>query len=153
MRLCLYYSTHLQAQVLNENYTTTKANLAEEPVLLTVNATCFVYDDHESTCCQRGGCCKHVLLSGEDLWSTPLLPMLEESVLLSIILSGGLIACHFQTIHLGCNYVEQLKTDSCHSSGFITWHHMRRWHPVVEVALEARRQCCMLASLDCVVIY
>lgn len=91
-------------------------NLAEEPVLFLLNATCFVYNAHKLTGCQSGGCCKRVLLSGLDLWSTPLVPKLEESVLLSITLSGALIACRFQTIHPGCNYVEELKTDFCQSS-------------------------------------
>lgn len=124
----------------------TIAYLTEATVLFLGNATCFVYDDHEFTCCQSGGCYKHVLLSSGDLWSTPLVPMLEESALLSIILSGGLIACRFQTIHLGCNYVEELKTAFCHSSGVVTLHHMRCWHALVEV--DAKGQCCMLASFS-----
>lgn len=66
MRICLYYSTHLQARLLSDNHMT-KTNLAEALVLLLVNATCFVYDDHESTRCQSGGRYKHVLLSREVL--------------------------------------------------------------------------------------
>ncbi len=79
--------------------------------------------------------------------------MLEESVLFSITLSGGLIACRFQTIHLGCNYVEQLKTDCCHSSGVVTLHHRRSLHAVVGVAVDAKGQCCVLASLTCGFVY
>lgn len=42
--------------------------------------------------------------------------MLEESAPVSIIPSRGLIASRSQTIYLRCNYVEELKTDSCHST-------------------------------------
>lgn len=66
--------------------------------------------------------------------------MQEESVLISIALSEALIACRFQTIHLGCNYVEELKTDYCHSSGIVTLHHIRRYHAVVGVAVDAKGQ-------------
>lgn len=66
--------------------------------------------------------------------------MQEESVLISVALSEALIACRFQTSHLGCNYVEELKTDFCHSSGIVTLHHVRRWHAVVGVAVDAKGQ-------------
>lgn len=80
-------------------------------------------------------------------WSTPQVPMQEESALLSITLSGALIACRSQTIHLGCNYVEELKTDFCHRSGAVALHHMRRWHAAVEVAVDSRGPRCVLASV------
>lgn len=57
-----------------------------------------------------------------DLSSTPQVSFLEVRVLLSIILSGGLIACHFQATHPGCNYVEKLKTSFTHSSRVVTLH-------------------------------
>lgn len=49
--------------------------------------------------------------------------MQEESALISIALSDVLIARHFQTSHLGCNYAEEPKTDLCHRSGAVMLHH------------------------------
>lgn len=69
-----------------------------------------------------------------DLWCAPLVSEPEESaLLLGIALSGALIACRFQTIHQGCNYVEEVKTASCHSGGATASPHTRCWHPVVEM--------------------
>lgn len=61
------------------------------------------------------------------------LPILEETVLVSsIILSGSLITCHFQTVHQGRNYAEQLKTEYCHNDGVVC---------SVAMADDARHHC------------
>lgn len=57
----------------------------------------------------------------------PLPHMQEESALISIALSDVLIARHFQTSHLGCNYAEEPKTDFCHRSGAAMLHHALTW--------------------------
>lgn len=54
---------------LSSSSVLTKATQQLQPIWLKhqfclLNATC---DDHEFTSCLSGGCCKHVLLSGEDL--------------------------------------------------------------------------------------
>lgn len=87
-----------------------------------------------------------------DLSSAPQVSFLEVRVLLGIILSGGLIARHFQATHLGCNYVEKLKTSFTRSSSVVTLHEALA---VTGVLAWSRWGCqyCVLASLVWGLIY
>lgn len=136
IRTCLYYSTHLKLK-----YFGWTSHCDWSRILFLVIAACLFATIVNSLSREVVGVVNVCICLLNIFWSTPLVPMSEESALLGIILSGGLIACRFQTIHQGCNYAEQLKTDFCHSRGGVTSHE------ALTCCGDARGQCCMSSSL------